>query len=339
MSLRSSTFKSCKQVWTAPIRDDLQTLIRNLNQTSVEDRNTPRDRSHFGFMARQLFLQVLGYLLVDFKRNELESSPIPKLIPELSDEEKVLLHEGHRDIRTLNYLCLKPLEDQLPLAKASVDPYSPFPDLVPSDTKSNQLLSDEQMGHISEKFHALRSMKIALEGIQPLDNNITEQHYRKGVEPLYDKFLSSEDASDPIFQTLVVEPPDSPKRLVTRHFLSLLCIRSSISILDQIIYQAILNDKLSSLNPDNVIALSSIIGTLSGIRFEMTVQADQDTFSIEPGDIIHIDSSSLELPPVDFCYVLGLDVSLSKSLGDSITFTLLTIDEDLNMFSTLLKQL
>ena len=93
MSLKNITFNLCKEIKKLDWRNSIKNLIFNLNHRNSSGNG--QDRSQFGYLARNQYIQFLGYLNINERRSELEKQNMPYQIPELLENEKELIQKAH----------------------------------------------------------------------------------------------------------------------------------------------------------------------------------------------------------------------------------------------------
>src|ERR1700733_6238393 len=141
MPLMEATFELCKKILKSPQRDSIKAVLSSLNSVSGADISTQKDRSQYGYLARQTNAQFLSYLLVDNNRNQLEQlMPVPKI----NDDEKSMLDNAHQQLLALNTTCLESLKIFPTEYSIAANPYSGFQyDLTPKQVAQPYLSKDE----------------------------------------------------------------------------------------------------------------------------------------------------------------------------------------------------
>ncbi len=241
MSIRDEAYRLCKTVWASPSRAKLRDLIHGIDRVADEDRDTEKDRSHLGYLARSLHAQVLGYLVVDQRRAELEQDPYPQRIRPLFDSERQFLAGVHRQILLLNEQCIAPLVAQLPRSAAAVDPYAKFGIVTLTGTHNGDILTTQAIDAMARSFHQHPAIVAALEIPKGSMREMTANQLIGAVQDFTTRLVESgprntpESLKDIIFKGFPgagADPNRDQKnalyRAIGRHLLALTCIRDSL---------------------------------------------------------------------------------------------------------------
>jgi hypothetical protein len=336
MSIQNSTYQLCKSVQKSEKRKVLANLIIALNFGKS---------SHFGYMARNFTkypkLQILGYLLVDQHREKLEESHKIKL-DSLEDDEVYLLMSAHKQLTELNRLCVSPLVEKIPEVKLAIDPYNIFPyDEKPFD-KNYDLLDKQSIENLALTFHKHPAINIALETAEILNEEINEEHYFQDVGNFSQELLDATPFKSPEWLSEVRrQRENNARKMHLRHMLALVSIRDSLANINQLIFQAILRDKLVIIDEDNIIDLSPTYNSDSGSAITVTCQTSDAQFLI-PIETPTWNVGILVLLKGIYGYKdtqLGrIETSHTNIFGESDTakFEIRIIDENMNAFPGIL---
>ena len=340
MSIRADAYQLCKTVWNSPSRDKIRDLIRSLNRIPEAGIRTETDRSHFGYMARKQNAQVLGYLMVDQERARLEKGPFPHPISPLRDQERQLLASAHNQFIQLNEQCVAPLTAELPKCTKAIDPYSQFPHSAPPAVSEGDVLAPEAIQAMATSFHQHPAINTALRGIEPVVDSLTEDQYMEAVLKLNDSFLKAGVLDAPKFTEITfTHSQDSPKRIIACRLVALICVRASLATLDQLIYQAILSNKLPVLNEDNIVRIREHTTHLAGGGLSIIYQPNEQAGITDLGYLVLVKCTSLKVPIDQLCRVERTNFKFSQDFGETVQVELREIDENLNPFGPLLDHI
>lgn len=340
MSIQTDAYQLCKTVWSSPSRDEVRDLISGINAPR-DGIGADTDRSHFGYIARQLRAQVLGYLVVDRDRAKLQELPFAGEVPPLSVQEQRLLASVHKQIVQFNSQCLAPLTTQLPKCAIAVDPYNQFPYVIPPDIAEADILTPDATDMMASSFQEHPAIALALESAGPFADGMTEQSYAQQVVRLTDELLRAGVSSAPEDLALVVatQSQDSPSRLMARHLAALICARASLATLDQLIHQAILSDRLSLLNEDSIIEIRYRTKHLCGTGISVTYQPGELVGIEDLLTLLLIKCAPYSILTAHLCQVEAVHVEVSRDFGHTVQVELREIDHNLNPFGPLLDHL
>lgn len=329
MSIRSDAYSICKTVWNSPSRGRLKSLIGKLNA------------SDFGYLARGQHAQILGFLIIDKKQTDLEKVLHPLRIVPLESEELVLLSKAHKQIVQLNIKCIATLSADLPQCVRAVDPYGRFEYEEPCGVPEGDILTAEAIEEMAASFHKHPAMKVALQSILPATRNMTESKYVESMLKFNEILIKAGvfKAPDDFTNIIFSQAKDSLQRTIARHIIALTCIRASLSTLDQLIYQAILNNKLPLLNENNIIEIGPVSNNLAGNGLSILYQPSAQLFIADICDLVLVKSEHLDMPLGQLWQVEGLHHEYSQEFGHTEELILREVDENLNPFGPLLEQI
>lgn len=336
MSLRSDTYKLCKIVSGSKQRSKIKALIWDLNHATEDEIKTGQHRSSFGFAARQIRAQALGYLVVNRDKERIAKDYPPlRWTTGLTQEEVLLLAGTHQQLVALDQLCLNPLIEIHPQFLPAVDPYYrygyQFPDVVPEV----ELFSQEEMDILSNSFRKHPAFKVISDSVEVAQKSLPDDQLIKAVNGLEIKLLQAGPLHTPKDLSYLAHIPEAnaPERITFRFFSALLCLRASMDILNELIFQAILVDKLPVFNNDNVLNYESVTTHLGGTGIALLCLPDD--LDIDIG-LVLIKDPTVNIP-VDLCRIEAIKVENSNELGDVGYVSVRLIDEYLNPYSNLLK--
>ena len=338
MSLRSDTYKLCKKVSSSRHRSEIKSLIWDLNHATEDEIKSGQHRSSFGFAARQIRAQALGYLVVNRDKDSLAKDYPPlRWTTGLTNDEVLLLAGTHQQLADLDQFCLKPLTENHPQFLPAVDPYHRYGYQFPDEVTEVELFSREEKEIISDSFMQHPAFKIIFDSMEVAQKSMLDDQLIKAVNGLEIKLLQAGPLHTPKDLSYLANIPEAnaPERLTFRFFSALLCLRASIDILNELIFQAILVDKLPVFNNNNVLDYESVTAHLGGIGIAVLCQPDDIDMDI---GLVLVKDPTLTIP-VDLCRIEAIKVENSNELGDVAYVLVRLIDENLNPYGNLLKQI
>lgn len=338
MSIRASAYEFCKAVMKASLRTELREIVDSLNRASGGPENRT-NRSHFGYVARKQRAQFLGYLLVDQARDSLSRRTPGWPIPPLQGEERRLLAIAHGQILQVNQQCIAPLAEALPTRVKAVDPYSRFPQVPFADAREVSFVDQRAVSAMANSFHEHPAIEIALQGIGLVQEQASEDEYAKAVFDLTECLLHKGplDAPEQFTEIAYRDSASSPRRTIARQLAALMSIRSSLRTLDQLVYQAVLSDKLSLLSDDNVINIAGPIRHPAGQGIRVVYQPSEEAQLIEKMQLLLVKCSRPTAPLEELVRAESVEVEVSQGLGEAVTVEFRVINENLNPFGPTIK--
>ena len=325
MSIRSDAYATCKSVWTSPSRDSLRSVIKKLQA------------SESGYLAQGQHVQILGFLVVDQRKTSIEQEMQFLHIMPLEGEDRNLLSAAHRDILQLNTRCVAPLVTQLPQCAKAIDPYSRFKYELPK-TPDGGVLSEEVLAKMAISFHEHPAIGVAIQSAEPSASRMTEDKYVGAVSVFYDSLIKAGayDAPDDVKSIMLGQGKDSLPRIIVRHVAALTCIKASLCVLDQLIYQAILGNKLPLLDRNNIFEVGQLSNNLVCNGLSLSYQPSEQLLRVNVHDVVLVKMEIPGLPPVQLWHVESIHSEFSQEFGSFSRVALREVDENLNPFGHLL---
>jgi hypothetical protein len=335
VSLKESAYKLTKAIISSLDRKKLQNVINDL-QISKEQN----DRSHFGYLARQQRLQFFGYLLIDANRMMNAGSIFS--LPEITREERGLLTAAHETLLQLTGMCLKPIEHFTSEIRSLVDGYANHRYLPGGHHKRISIMDEDLMEEAAKEFHNHPAIKVLAKSLEQLKRHQQPFDFKtnRDVTLQFEKELKS------------VGPTEEPQNLfrmfeMGRHnklfadffyvMFSIISIKSSIEVLRQILYQAVLMDKPPLLSIENVFNISYNYDNLAAQGLELSYQWDKKAGFIEPGDVVLIKINTSVQNIDALCLTGGTNTSFSSDTGTTTEAEFWKLDDYLNPHSNLFK--
>lgn len=175
--------------------------------------------------------------------------------------------------------------------------------------------------------------------------------YEQKFGPDWPMVLAGQVAAitDEIYQAGALKAPDGLGRTVlglstrsevgrlTAFVCSLVCIRASIATVDQLVYQALLGDRLISIDKSNMVATPQLTSHMAGNGLSISVQPDERLVPLEPPAIVFLDITAKHLNLNTPAQIEFFNFRGDRDWGDLIRVEVRTLNEDLNPFSPLVS--
>lgn len=340
MSIRGAVYELCKSVKQSGHRNPIADLLLGLQVSKPSA--TGVDRSMLGYYARKQYLHILGYLLIDqhrerFEENEIAHQPIPPL----EAGERNLLAGVHNEITELGQRCIEPLMKAIPQCALAVNPYSRILyGKFESDT-SDRLLDKTLAASLVSKFHHHPGIGEALSTLEWLGEEINEEHYVSDVVRNEDYILKKGPLTSPDeFYSLRERGPDTPQKIHNRHMVAIMCVRDSLYNINQLLYQAILTNKLMVFDEENVIDLGPRVVHSSGMGVSLAFQPTRfsmlDYLMLDKKQIVLLAGSLLNMEENLLMRIEALEEEFFGAYGKVYLVEMRRLDEHLNSFPSLL---
>jgi len=333
-TIKEFAYSLCKKVMATPQRETIRQVVRDITQVSAESK----DRSSFGyFVDNYMHQQILGYLVADRDKSKFEKSFPPLSFSDtLTEDERLLFSGVHKEILKLNLACLTTVSKKLPpYYMGALEPYTRFGYSIPSNAVEIDLFSLDDVNQMAELF-AEHPAFLAIERSQQIIDKISSNTLLELVLKFNQLFSSAGPFGVPKeLERISFFSEDSEARLTYRHLSALISLRASLSVLDELIFQAILSNKLPVLDDTNIVYMQPVTSNIVGLGFSAAYQIDEQTFRFSPG-LILVKSTQPEFS-FDLCHIEYQEVAISEDYGDIGNIQLRVIDSDLNLYSNLLK--
>jgi hypothetical protein len=327
MNIRNAAEQLCRDLQNSPPREELRELLWGLNISQDT-------RCEFGYYAREKYSQFLGYIIVDQERemNGRMSSPLPQL----TDEERNLLIGAHLQLARLNLSCVSELVRTHPHCSLAVDPYNGFS--CQNLTNGLDLLSEIAIAQMASIFKKHPAITLAAKTAPSEVANLFHLRYMQDVCEMRRNLLEAgpHDSPEGLWQIYRYPNIDSKLRTNVLHLGALTSIRDSLANLNQLIFQAIMNDDLFTLNDENVIDVICSYG-LTGHGALVTFLPPRGPNILGPNDIVKVQwtFNGVKLDRLGRIESHCLEPSPSFGEGDRADLRLL--DDNLNSFRSLVS--
>lgn len=330
MSIKSKAYELCKMVQTSPLRDAFRNTIVGLEQP----HNFPGD---IGTLARQMGQQLLGYLVVNRDRQSLANSYPPlRWAKSLQTDEVAFLEGGHRFLEELDGLCANPLLEEFPQFTLAVRPYDRLGYRYSALPDEPQLLDSSLAADLISSFAQHEAFSVARQAYAAtadLDGNLSDEDLLKAVIGLE----RSLDAAGPMhtppqIRDAIFQGSDHPLFFLIA---SLLSIRTSLNILNELVFQAIITNRLPIFDASNIIEFAGITSHASSRGVSLVAQPDERS-GFMPAKLTFLRDDSIR-PTFDLWYIESTTLRMSNDYGDTLDCALRHVNDDLNRFGDMLK--
>lgn len=339
MSIKNELYSLCKELQKINLREEIRNLIIDLSRCTDKTMWTEKDRSAFGSLAEQQSAQFMGYLIVDKKRDEIEKSGLLK-VPPINDYERELLKKAHFIINYLCKKCISKIISRIPNLTNTLNPYFQFS--YPNYSLNIHDLIDIQVfKNIEDQFNDSMPVKNIYNLPSDLSIKIDSEKYLGLVIGFTNRINNCGVHDSPKdFNDLYLRyTPGSQEYNALKLLFSVLCVREILKIMNQLLYQAFLNNKLPLLDQDNIINISKQNSHSVGEGITLLNQPNGDEIFSNPGDLILLKVQLNTYKLDTLCFIDEKTLSFSKDFGDTQEFYLRVVDDDLNPFMNLLKSL
>ena len=315
--------------------DEIQKLIRQFKT------------SDHGIASKNYPTPLLGLLLVDPRKTEgFLTSYSTNLISSLAENflsldaaKKQMLIDICNEIFSLNELCIEPLKKELPNYTYVLNPYNWFHDVMEyykintSDNYEHYLFGSTEAEEIASIFYETPAFKYALSTLSKVRNDVLQMHSEQAVIQLNKNLI---EATPRKGINIFGERDEKKLDIFNRHIVSLLCIRDSLANFNQLIFQALTQDKLSIITRDDVIDYSlSWTESGEGIAIKYLINRGE-LFAIELSDLVRLNIGNY-----------GLENTLCRiethiwngDFADTADIDSRIIDENLNAYGKLIGKI
>lgn len=334
MSILPAVYKLTRSIQCTDLRQRLHQLIHGL-MGSTSTGQFQQDRSMFGYLGRKRRRQFLGFLEVDNLRSQEEARALPFTIPPLEDEERSLLHLAHRHLLALNQACLVGLDS---MVAELANPYAITSELSPLAPSEFQLFSQQEVSTVVEGFRQHPAYQVLERLSKDVIRSVPAVQIQQAVLQFTHRIRQAGvDHVPSDFEVLHFPVRNSPQYVITQLLIAVMCLRESIFNLDQLVYQAVVNDQLNALTEDNIVNLRTI-SHLIGNGYIVECQPTGKELISDVGELILLKASIGGNHDINqLCCIEKKHTQISMETGTIITFGLRGIDEYLNPFRELLR--
>ena len=330
MSILSEAYDLIKTFKESPHRQMLKSLLDTLTFTKSGEQNTDNDRSQLGYFARHQYLQTLGFLLLD-------ETQLPISLPKLTQEEKALIGAFHSQLVSLNVKCVSNVVNKLPLIIEAVNPYSEYKDFSFESNTDIVFFDEEKVGKLAQAFSGHPGIDGAIKSVPNDIRQINSDIYVKGVAELKKRLhvAGVHDSPKELVQISFSRDSNDQNLILFRHLVSLVTIRTSLELLNQLLFQAAQFERLTIFDEENVIKILNNTINVVGQGVTLAYQIDARNFIIDPNDLVLFNGSIIDRDKILLGWVQDTNISFSEESGNIGELSVWLLDENLNPFSGL----
>lgn len=333
--LRAVAYSLCKSVRAWEGRDEFSEVIRSLT-ISTGQPMSPDDRSMFGYVARQQHAQVAGYLATDQYRDRLAGQPFGPP-PPLVEHERKLLAGVHAEFLRLNDTCIDRVFAAGHSARAILDPYNSLAPVSVAEAAPAAMFNEETVHLVADAFELHPGLAV-VQGLNVPDGaedaermleatHVLERHLQQ-AGPL--------ETPDDIFRVMVEH--DTPQRQMMKVVAAFMNLRAALGVLDQLVYQAMLRDRLPALSPDNTIAVDKAVHHAAGGGWQLLCLHDEATAHMECGGLALLSGLPGVVDTSQLASISRITTSMGGDIGPTLELELREIDENLSPYGGLLSR-
>lgn len=333
MNLKDQTYAICKKIVKSEERKQINELLRQFYYIQKEDHHSKHDRSAYREFAEHKNSQLIGYIIADHKKEEIENIYPPfRWCEKLSTDEYELILSTHKFFNDLNLACINSITSQFPELSLVLNHYEKHKIEIPKHTITNQIISNHDVDQIVNSFDNY----IGVIELISTYNEIRDELAGKNDEyfaNIADKFENQLDKNRAI---LLVK--ENTKQFTVVKFLSLLItLRRIIFFMDELLYQSLLHNNLRIINEKNLIQIKNTSKTNYQLIIEIVAQPSRKFVDFGLGLVIFITEDQLMIPGELF-NIIQSKFSFSQELGKEIELKMVYLDEHLNPYSELIKK-
>ena len=330
-NILKNVFKVTKELEKSSERALIKEKLSDLQKTDFQNGELFYQGSH-------LNKQFLGFLVLYFDRTRINKES-PTRIEELPDETIRLLSYGHNYLDTINKMCLNPLLDLLPNAYKVINPYWYLQ--RNKDFSSEIKISISELDNFVQSFQLSKPFQVIKNRLQYLPDfrKLKEQDIVNSVYSTMGKIGKSGLKNCPrdIFELGLIINKKSPEAFLGSIIFSLICIHSALQIIDQILYQSFISDKMIYLNEDNIFNI--LHRSSNGLSETIELTTSEIISTTNEVIIVQLPMKDAKEKEKDFCLVEEIKVNFSQDFGNETTVGLRCIDNSTTIYPNLIKNI
>lgn len=345
---RDELFKLCNILKETDDSHKISQLIYNMTivkpdetESNFMQKNAYED---FAMIAKDNNLDFFGYLFLDENIENIKL-PSPLSAKHLSNEERILLCNGHKTIMKFVDMCISDVEKRSKPIADILKPYSNYKNIEVCK-ESRPIIDDHELYKVVNAFKQGKIYKslmntqfeLLFDNVDKKDIAICINSFEKeinnnlkdgGPEDLKQYALNLEMRNNNL--------PD----IMLAYILAIIALRESINLSCKLIYRAICGEDLIVLNDDNIINIEK---RSSSFLREYNVVLAQGIFSSisshNMGSILLMDCNPQYEGHVHvFGVIVATTISMVSEFGETEKFSFVTLDDELNYIYPLTNEL
>jgi hypothetical protein len=275
--------------------------------------------------------------VIEQARSQFAAMIFAEQTPPLAPAHRQLLEHVYRDMLSLDLDCLSSLT-RWPLLVRAALPYAAYGANSETTGEGNFVPSGSARTSLADQFTLHPALPIIIETAIQLGDRLETADPPPAVVHLQHQIEQTPPGqvrgATAAFLAGLMKPGSSEWTLL-RHLLALVCMRASLSVLNQLVYQRARDDKLVFLDGRNLSAFSEASDAFSPRRYEASMQPQRENEDrVQLGDLVLLDVRGER----QLCRSENLTWNVDAA-GYDVQLRLRPVGEDLNPYPRLLAQL
>lgn len=220
-------------------------------------------------------LQFYGYLWVETLSRNSDTYPWSRL-PELAEEERQILTAAHRSLSAFTARCLQPLAAVAPVSAYATVPYSKEPVSLEEHPPLN-FFGETELEIAATAFGKHPAMDLALETAPRIPRGLTAPQFLELMEKMEREIERVRPREiERCFDGSQIPAPPLIRASLLPHLGALVCLRASLWLTCELLYQSVLNDGPISITPTDISNVGPRTPTAFGTTTSLTFLADRE---------------------------------------------------------------
>lgn len=331
-TLKDAAYQLCKSVVAAPQREEVRATIQTLTRAPAD----PKSPMSVGHTARQQHAQFYGYLVVDDYRE----TALPFTLSPLLDDERRVLSRGQAAVMSLNDACIASILQAAPNCASAVHPYAHLKPLRTPVVAAPTLFSEDALRAVVSAFSETRAVRAIVETHVDIRAKLAPDQCLGMVERLVNDVETAGALSAPkdLSDMCRKLSPNSGEAALAQYWFGMSSVRGMLQALDQMVYQATLQDRIQRLNEDTVFGVRGPSRHAVATGYSVDCQPDGGQITIGPGDVLLLALDTHEKTRA-LCLVNHVTINFDQELGYRMKVDMRELDADLNPYSGLMTTL
>lgn len=337
MAFRNAVFELCKILQRDIIKDEISSLMINLN--CYKEGQAEPNRSNYGYLGKSLRNQFHGFLFIDEKRYSIAEL---KETISLSVNEKTLLHQGHMVLTDFIDNCLEDIKKEAPHIAKVIDPYSRYIPIQKISVNS-RVKTDVFEQCVSEFKNTAIYKKLIESSMWQIIKSMPEGQIERLVGVLDKEIIhtSLDNVPDEIrnFSFRRMQSSLNTQDLLMRDACIILSLREMLANACQLLYCALVGGDLIVLDNNNLISIDNEAS--NAVYSYMTVLVQGIIMNMHSdlvGDILLINCEIASKHKIhEFGRIHQATISFNQDEGETTKLTFCLVDDTLNPISNLVN--
>lgn len=337
MTLERAVNALCKDVVAnSPLRKRLNAALREFRSHENADLGLAERRQQIEYQSSKVSAQFLGWLLLD---QVPPTEALPVTAAALTADERDMFGTAHRQLLMLNRKCVAKLIERFPNCREVLDVYSQYVELpIPSGEGKELLFSDRSAENVisafSEHADVARAALLPFSFILRFPPHDIMEMVRTTEQRLQKAGVFA--APDDLEQIERKYTRDAPLRQLTRFSVALCGIRASLMSLNQMVYQAVLNDKPPIFDDRLIFGVEQIVTHRAGTGLRLKCQFFP---FIDYRDVVLLKPIGEDQPFGGWAVIWGSQFEVSEEFGAMMDVRLRLLNSDLSPYGNAAGQL